>query len=214
MPGQAVGQAGEGVDGGALVQHVAVGEDNPLGRAGGARGVEHGHRVLRPDPPGQPLDQAGVGGQGVAAAGDQLLPGERARVAGQLPGVLQQHQVAELGQAVADLLPALGHLAILEDGDLGGAVAGAVADLLGGQGAVQGRRHPAGMHGGLVGEHVLDAVVHHQGDEVAGLQAQARKPGRDLDHPPALLGPGQRAPRLALAPVGGGPVAVPLGVVA
>jgi hypothetical protein len=73
---------------------------------------------------------------------------------------------------------------------------------------------PTGVQGGLVGDHVLDPVVHHQGDEVATLHADGRQPGRDLHDTLALLPPGQRAPGRAVAPPRGRLVAVPVGVVA
>src|SRR6266702_6906636 len=58
-----------------------------------------------------------------------FLPAEHPLPPGKVPGALQHHHVLERGQPLAQLLPALGQVAVLQDGDLGGAVRGAVADL-------------------------------------------------------------------------------------
>ena len=77
----------------AVVDHIVVGEHDPLGEAGGAGGVLHVGHVVDIDP-GRPAADLLHGHP--AAEGHRLLPG-------QTPGLAEAHgdHVAQEGQALA-----------------------------------------------------------------------------------------------------------------
>ena len=178
---------------GHLVQDAVVGEQDALGVAGGPGRIQEGDRVLRSDG-GQPRGhQFRLGGQSLPAQRREVVPGQVllprracARVADDdraQGGQLRQHRLPP-GQLVRPV----------EHGDPGRAVPGHEGHLLGGQGGVESDRDPAGVHGAVVGQHVLGPVRHHDRDVPTGGQAERDEARRQLQRLLPGLGPGQGGP--------------------
>ena len=185
-----------------VVDHVVVGQHDPLGKAGGAGGVLHVGHVVGPHGGGAAADLLG---RGLPRQGHGLLPGEA-------PGLPVAHgnHVAQEGQALAvEGLPRLGRGQFrAELGDDPGVVAVPVAvdhhqgvgvglaeevlrlvDFIGG---VHRHQHRADLRRGPEGDEPGGYVGGPDGHLVAGLHPQGDEgPGKLVHVVPELgVGPG------------------------
>ena len=171
---------GEAEGGGGVAQvggHVAVGEHDALGLAGGAGGVDDGHGVAGTGA-GDERVEGGVGGLEGRGGGHEVGEGVDGEGGGGdgCGGGVHDDDVAEGGENAGELelceLVAGG-----EDEDLGGGVAEHVADLVGGEGGVEGDVDGAEGEGGEVGDGPLPAILAEEGDAVATLDAPVEEVG-------------------------------------
>ena len=137
------------------------------------------------------VSAASLGLERPPAVGQQVRPRRDPRVVGELLAVLEEDHPLEGGELGQDLLPALQEPAVLDHRHLRLAVGGDVLDLLRGQGVVERDARRPGVHGGEVGQQVLDAVAGHDRHEVAPADAEGPKAHRRLGSLLPVLAPGE-----------------------
>ncbi len=179
------------LDGARHGHEAAVGQQHPLGRPGGARGVDETGQVLGPDLGGDGVPGAGIGDVPLRAASLQLGQGEAVVPARSV----QHHHLAQARQRGADAAHLLELGGVLDDAHRRAAVLEDEAALLGGV---------AGVHGGdgaARGGHAEVAVLQHVGVDPAaaldGLEGESTgglldAPAKDADEGvPRLVGHAQ-----------------------
>ncbi len=174
-----------------VVEEVAVGEHDPLGVAGGARGVDEGGEVVLREGGRLAAHGVAVGGEGLPALRPQLVErgGAGDGVGVEADDVLQPR---EAGAHLGDLRR-LGR--VRDEHDLRLRVVEDVEHLRRGQRRVDRRVRRSGAQGGEVGEGPLRPVLGDDGDLVAAGDPEGPQAHRDLlDRGPELLR-ADRAPR-------------------
>ncbi|GAA3495128.1 hypothetical protein GCM10019016_022280 [Streptomyces prasinosporus] len=182
-----------GVQGERVGEHHPVGEDDALGLAGGAGGVDDGQRVLGPG--------------GVEFLAEllrrRLSEQRRVRHMRRLRSRVGHHQPFQRGAGVGQQrFPHRELPGSADDGEARAAVAGDVGDLLGGGGAVDADRDRAEADQRQVRQPVLGPVGHHQQHMVPAADAEGPVAGGEgagvlVDLAPAERGPvGVRVLRL------------------
>ena len=169
---------------------VVVREHHALGRARGAGRVDDGGQHVGGQPGGGRVQ---VDRLGVAEHRRRQEVG-----AGDTGGVEQHDHVLERRELVADHGEPLGVAHVLDDGDLGAAVAGQVADLLGRRRVVDGDGRGPAHHDGHVDDVELGDVAHHQHDPVARAHAEGAEAGGGAGHPFGHLAVGDLHPGVAV----------------
>ena len=176
-----------------LVQDVAVGEQDALGVAGGARGVQQGQRVIGLDRRHPGRDLTRPGGEPFPAQRREVSP-RHIVITGRAGRWITDDDLGYPRQLLQDRLPA-GQLGRpVQHRDPGIAVGGHIRDLLRRQRCVQ--RHPqaARVHRAEVGQDMLAAVREHQRHPLARRQPQRGEPGCGFQYLLPGLQPGQGLP--------------------
>ncbi len=188
-------------------QVVAVGLDHALGRAGGARRVHDGGDVFRPDR-GHPARQ-------LPAEPLEVVPSEAPQpIPGHDPGrglalvALHHHDLLEPFH-LALHLEDLGELRrILDEQGLHPRVVDDVLDEVRGVARIDRNGATARGEGREVGLHPFGATRGQDADRLVLAAAEGEQAGGQLAHDLPDLAPGTGAPRAALLPLLGRPVAV------
>lgn len=198
-----LGQVHVAVQAHGLEHDVAVGQPDPLGVAGRARGVDDGQRVL-----GAGLLPGLLEGVGAVQPGAARVQGGVGVVGASVRGLDDDEPLQGDGAVGEQGFPAGEFAGALDDGDPRPAVAGYVGDLFGRGGPVHGDGDRAEVDERQVGEPVLGAVAHHEQDVFAAPDAQGGVAGGEDGDLAADLAPVEGLPTGALAPREGGQVAV------
>jgi hypothetical protein len=159
-----------------LSEHIAVGELDSLGRAGGAGGVDDGDQVAGFDGPPRGVEiEIRVG------RGFQVRQG-----GGAFRGPVDEYDVVERDSRGADGAEEL----LFGHDDLVLGIGEGMRDLLRRAGVVDGERGGADVQGGGVDEVEFRAVGKHHAEGVATAEAECGQSGGDHPDPVAVFAPG------------------------
>src|SRR5579864_1207460 len=172
------------VAGGAHPQDLPMRVHHALRRPGCAGGVNQGDEVIRGDLLQRGLEPARRRGPFGAATQEKLLP------ANSSAGLtLDEHDVAQGGQSIADSLKLLQHARVLDERYLRLAVPDDVRQLLGRERVVQTDRHRARVQQAQVGNQVFGTVARQNDAKATWRQAERLQTVSDESDEVAILAP-------------------------
>jgi hypothetical protein len=175
---------------GVVLDHVArggdvraVGHERTFRMPGRAGGVDDEGRPIGGDPVAESL-------QGLSCPRHQVFEARDPRtVISEHRRVVDDHDVAQAGQALEERQHLVDVLLVLGDEERGAGVAQLVLDLGGGGSRVDAVGHRAGRLRAQVGDHPFLARVAHDGDALAGLQAELEPARGAARHVVGVLAP-------------------------
>jgi hypothetical protein len=191
-----------------LEQDVAVAQHRPLGRPGGAGGVDEDGQVLGLGDLDHPIERARVLAVVAGAQLEQRREVQHLRIAEAVQALQVVHDdLDELPTAGADLQDLVELLLVLGEEEAGAAVVDDVLDLARRVGRVDPVGDPAHREGAEIGVEPLGTVVGDDRHHVAGAETEGDETEAGVARALAVLAPADRAPDPQVLLAHGDPVA-------